>query len=364
MSEDSMARLRAQIDRIDDQLLDLISERLEHVIEVGRIKSEESRAKDVSYFRPERESRILSRLKERNKGPLTSEQLEKIFREIISTSLALEQPLTISFLGPEGTYSHSAALRQFGHSASVRAESSIYDVMQSVENGTSHFGVVPVENSTEGAVNQTLDALIDTELYICSEVSLPIHHAFLVLPGTEVEDVDTIYSHEQSLAQCRNWLRLHFPDTPTKAVSSNGEAAQLVAQEPRTAAIAGELAAEEFNLDIIYRRIEDKHSNATRFFVLGRQKTAPSGLDKTSILVYTANRAGALLQVLEPFDRFGINLTRVVTRPSPAGNWSYVFFVDFDGHVDDRVIKDVLTEIREVAFDLKMLGSYPRTADV
>lgn len=363
MSDDQLNHLRSQIDRIDDQLLELISERNSYAIEIGKIKTQNRGDTEVSFFRPEREINLLSRLIERNKGPLTAEQIEKIFREIISTSLALEQPLSIAFLGPEGTYSHSASLKQFGSSALLRSESSIFDVFQSVENETAHFGVVPVENSTEGAVNQTLDALIDTDLYICSEVNLPIHHAFLILPGAQTDEIDVIYSHEQSLAQCRDWLRQHYPSTPTKSVSSNGEAAQLVSQDSRAAAIAGELAAQEFNLEIVHRRIEDKRFNATRFFVLGRQRSIPSGMDKTSILVYTANRAGALLEVLMPFDEYGINLSRVVSRPAPAGQWSYVFFIDFDGHVEDQGIKTVLSEIREVAFDVKILGSYPRTLE-
>ena len=361
MSDEQLGRLREQIDQLDDQMLKLLNKRAEHVIKVGEVKSQDKSAEETSFYRPEREAQILQRLRQLNEGPLSDKQVALIFREVISMSLALEQSLTVSYLGPEGTYSHSAALKQFGQSIRVRPESSIFDVFQSVETEVSHFGVVPVENSTEGAVNQTFDSLIESDLRICNEVSLPIHHAFMAKAATDLESLETIYSHEQSLAQCRRWLRKHYPQTKTQAVSSNGEAARLVAQEAKTAAIAGELAARQFDLEIIHRNIEDQRSNATRFFVLSRQKVAQSGQDKTSILVYAANRAGSLLDVLTPFKRLEISLTRIVSRPAPAGNWSYVFFIDFDGHEDDEIVKEALSEVRSQTYDLKILGSYPRS---
>ncbi len=363
MEKDRLSELRAKIDEIDRQLIELLNRRTECVIEIGQVKSKEEDFERLSAFRPDREAQILQRIRDLNEGPLSDAQVELLFREVISMSIAFQQPLSIAYLGPVGTYSHSAAIKQFGRSTTVRPQPTIPDVFHQVETDGANYGVVPVENSTEGAVNQTLDCFIDSNLRVCGEVNLPIHHALMAKRGVETEGIQKVYSHEQSLAQCRNWLREHLPDIPTQAVASNAEAARLASVEDNTAAIAGELAADQFQLNLLFSNIEDQVSNATRFFVLGKQEVPPSGTDKTSLLVNTANRSGALVEVLSPFQRHGISLSRVVTRPARSGNWSYVFFIDFDGHAEEEAVATVLDEVRSVAYDLKVLGSYPRAFD-
>ena len=360
MEEDKLAELRAKIDKIDNQLIELLNDRTRCVIEVGQVKAKDENSERGGVFRPEREAQILQRIRDLNEGPLSDDQVELLFREVISMSIAFQQPISVAYLGPVGTYSHSAAIKQFGRSTTVRPQPSIQDVFHQVETDNAHYGVVPVENSTEGAVNQTLDCFIDSNLRVCGEVNLPIHHALMAQRGVEVESIQKIYSHEQSLAQCRNWLRENLPEVQSQAVVSNAEAARLASLEENVAAIAGELAADQFQLDLLQTNIEDQASNATRFFVLGKQNVSPSGSDKTSLLVNTANRSGALVEVLSPFQRHGISLSRVVTRPARSGNWSYVFFIDFDGHAEEESVATVLDEVRSVAYDLKILGSYPR----
>ena len=363
MSSNELEELRKRIDAIDDQLLELLNKRTKCVIQIGAVKAKETDAEEMTVFRPKREAQILRRMRERNDGPLSASQIELIFREVISMSIAFQRPISIAYLGPAGTYSHSAVVKQFGRSTTVRAQASILDVFHAVEADITNFGVVPVENSTEGAVNLTLDCFIESGLRVCGEINLSIHHAFLTKRGVDLKSIEKIYSHEQSFAQCRAWLRKHFPDVPVQALASNAEAARMAEEEAGTAAIAGELAADQFHLDIIYSKIEDQVSNATRFFVLGKQTVPQCGLDKTSLLVYAPNRSGALVDLLSPFQRHGISLTRLVSRPGRTGSWSYVFFIDFDGHEDDEAVANVLDEVREVAYDLKILGSYPRAFD-
>ena len=359
MATDELGSLRAKIDAIDKQLIELLNRRTQCVIDVGQLKTNASGMEHGSAFRPEREAEIFQRFRELNNGPLADEQIEHLFREIVSMSIAFQRPLHVAYLGPAGTFSHSAAIKQFGSSTNVDAQPSIQDVFQEVERGGANYGVVPVENSTEGAVNQTLDCLIDSDLRVCGEVNLPIHQALMTKEGQSFDSITRIYSHEQSLAQCRNWLRDHTPHVETRAVASNGEAARLANVEDNVAAIAGEFAAAQFNLDVLFQNIEDQASNATRFFILGKQKVPATGSDKTSVLVHAPNRSGALIDVLSPFKKYEINLTRVISRPSHAGNWSYVFFIDFDGHVDDENVAQVLDEVRDATFELKILGSYP-----
>ncbi|MCY4130003.1 MAG: prephenate dehydratase [Gammaproteobacteria bacterium] len=363
MEKDRLAELRAQIDEIDQKLIELLNQRTQCVIEIGQIKTREEGSERVSAFRPEREAQILQQIRDLNEGPLSDAQVELLFREVISMSISFQQPISVAYLGPVGTYSHSATIKQFGRSTTVRPQPSIHDVFNQVETDSVNYGVVPVENSTEGAVNQTLDCFIDSNLKVCAEVNLPIHHALMAQKGVETDSIQKVYSHEQSLAQCRNWLREHLADVPTQAVASNSEAARLSSLEDNTAAIAGELAADQYQLNLLYTNIEDQASNATRFFVLGKQDVSPSGSDKTSLLVNTPNRSGALVEVLSPFQRHGISLSRVVTRPARSGNWSYVFFIDFDGHAQEESVATVLEEVRSVAYDLKILGSYPRAFD-
>jgi chorismate mutase/prephenate dehydratase len=313
------------------------------------------------FYRPEREAQILARIKAENQGPLSDEDLARLFREIISCCLNLEQPLTIAYLGPPGTYTEAAAVKQFGHFAGTRALASIDEVFREVESEGAHYGVVPVENSTEGMVNHTLDCFMESPVLVCAEVELPIHHALLVSQKTAADEpITEIVSHAQSLAQCRHWLDTHHPGIPRTPVNSNAEAAQLVAGKPGLAAIAGEVAAERYGLRILATRIEDHPDNKTRFLVIGRQRVGPSGKDKTSILVSTRNEPGALYKVLEPFHSHGISLTRIETRPAKSGSWSYVFFIDFDGHQSEPRIQEVLDEVGKVAMEVRSLGSYPQ----
>jgi chorismate mutase/prephenate dehydratase len=356
----TLESVRARIDAIDRDLQRLLNERAACALAVAKIKETEPSDQPPVFYRPEREAQILARIKAENQGPLSDEDLARLFREVISCCLNLEQPLTIAYLGPPGTYTEAAALKQFGHFAGTRALASIDEVFREVESEGAHYGVVPVENSTEGMVNHTLDCFMDSPVLICAEVELPIHHALLVNAKAVDEPITEIISHSQSLAQCRGWLDTHYPGVARTPVNSNAEAARLVAQRPGAAAIAGEVAAERYGLRILAARIEDHPDNKTRFLVIGRQRVGPSGRDKTSILVSTRNEPGALYKVLEPFHRHGISLTRIETRPAKSGSWSYVFFIDFDGHQSDPRIEEVLNEVREVAMEVRSLGSYPQ----
>ena len=352
--------VRERIDAIDRDLQRLLNERAACVLTVARIKHAEPGDQPPVFYRPEREAQILTRIKQENQGPLSDEDMARLFREIISCCLSLEQPLTIAYLGPPGTYTEAAAVKQFGHFAGTRALASIDEVFREVESEGAHYGVVPVENSTEGMVSHTLDCFMESPALICAEVELPIHHALLVNAQRADEPIGEILSHAQSLAQCRGWLDAHFPGIPRTPVNSNAEAARLVADRPGAAAVAGEMAAERYGLRILAARIEDHPDNKTRFLVIGRQKVGMSGRDKTSILVSTRNEPGALYKVLEPFHRHSISLTRIETRPAKSGSWSYVFFIDFDGHHDEPRIKAVLDEVAGVAMEVRSLGSYPQ----
>ncbi len=269
----------------------------------------------------------------------------------------------IAYLGPEGTFTHAAADRHFGESAIKRSLPSIDDVFAEVESGRARFGVVPVENSTEGAVTITQECLMDTSLTVLAEVIIPIEHNLLLHPQASMEGVRRIVSHRQSLAQCRHWLRANLPALPTVEVASNAEAARLAAQDPATAAIAGERAATLYGLQMASRRIQDKSNNSTRFLVLSREQAPRTGRDKTSILVCTENRPGALFRVLEPFNSFAVSLTKIETRPARDSIWAYVFFIDFEGHRDDAPVRNVLEELRNRTVSVKFLGSYPMAKD-
>jgi chorismate mutase / prephenate dehydratase len=371
MSTDSrepltLESVRARIDAIDRELQRLLNDRAACALAVAKIKQAEPSDQPPVFYRPEREAQILARIKKENQGPLPDDAIARLFREIISCCLNLEQPLTIAYLGPPGTYTEAAAVKQFGHFASTRALSSIDEVFREVESEGAHYGVVPVENSTEGMVNHTLDCFMESPVLICAEVELPIHHALLVAKTQDVsgkpseEPIREIISHSQSLAQCRGWLDAHYPGIPRTPVNSNAEAARLVLERPGAAAIAGEMAAERYGLRIMASRIEDHPDNKTRFLVIGRQRVGVSGHDKSSILVSTRNEPGALYKVLEPFHRHGISLTRIETRPAKSGSWSYVFFIDFDGHQSDPKLERVLEEVRSVAMEVRSLGSYPQ----
>ena len=354
-----LAELRDRIDSLDQQIMDLISARAQCAQDVAHVKMEANPGQDVFFYRPEREAQVLRRIKEANPGPLADEEMARLFREIMSACLALEQPMRIAFLGPAGTFTQAAALKHFGHSVISQPMPAIDAVFREVESGAAQYGVVPVENSTEGMINHTLDMFITSPLKICGEVQLRIHHHLMRSPDSGDQPLTRIYSHQQSFAQCRQWLDAHQYGVERVTVSSNAEAARRAASEPGTAAIAGDMAAELYGLEIIAGKIEDRPDNTTRFLIVGREAVGPSGHDKTSILVSMRNRPGALYQLLEPFHRAGISLTRIETRPSPSGTWAYVFYIDFEGHMDDATIGKLLKDLEEDAVELKRLGSYP-----
>lgn len=354
-----LGELRDQIDQIDQQIMDLISDRARCAQEVAEVKLAANPSEEVMFYRPEREAQVLRRIKEHNPGPLSGEEMARLFREIMSACLALEKPMHIAFLGPVGTFTQAAALKHFGHSVVSVPMPAIDAVFREVESGNAHYGVVPVENSTEGMINHTLDMFMMSPLKICGEVQLRIHHHLLVSPENRDREITRIYSHQQSFAQCRQWLDANRYGVERVTVSSNAEAARRAAEEPGAAAIAGDMAAELYGLEFLASRIEDRPDNTTRFLIIGRETVPGSGQDKSSILVSMRNKPGALYQLLEPFHRHNISLTRIETRPSPSGTWAYVFYIDFEGHFDDEQVRQVLDEIDEEAVELKRLGAYP-----
>ena len=355
----SLEKLRGQIDQIDADIQRLLNQRAGCALQVAGVK-QSSGDKSVVFYRPEREAQVLRQVMDRNEGPLDNETVARLFREIMSACLALEEPMKIAFLGPKGTFTQAAALKHFGHSVNTLPQGTIDEVFREVESGSANYGVVPVENTTEGMVNTTLDSFIGSDLKICGEVELKIHQYLLVGKATKPESITRIYSHQQSLAQCRKWLDSHYPNAERIAVSSNAEAAKRLADEWHAAAIAGEAAADIYGLEKAASNIEDNPDNTTRFLVVSSEAVPASGEDKTSIIVSTRNKPGALHELLEPFHRGGISLTRIETRPAPGGTWAYVFFIDFEGHKDDPQVKAVLDEIDQSAVYLKMLGSYPK----
>ena len=360
-AEVDLRQARERIDEIDQQLRSLLNERAGCAQAIARLKAGDS-TRPTAYYRPEREAQILARLRAENEGPLPDDHVERLFREIISCCLSLEQPLTIACLGPTGTYTEAAAVKQFGHFAKIHTLPSVADVFREVETGSAHYGVVAVENSTDGMVKHTLDCLAASPLRVCAEIELPIHHALLMRHGGDPAALTEVFAHEQSLAQCRRWLQLHYPALQRTPVASNAEAARMVGERDHAAAIAGEAAADRYGLDVLADRIEDQPGNKTRFFVIGDQWVAPSGRDRTSLIVATRNEPGALYQVLEPFHRHGVSLSRIESRPSKTSSWQYVFFIDFEGHVDDAGIAGLLAELARSAAEVKQLGSYPRAA--
>ena len=358
MSEEhQLGEIRDRIDALDQQIHDLLNRRAEAAMEVARIKL--SADPNAVFYRPEREAQVLRQVKERNTGPLEDEEVARLFREIMSACLALERPLRVAFLGPAGTFTQAAALKHFGHSVRTEPMSSISDVFQEVETEAADYGVVPVENSTEGVVNHTLDMFLKSPLQICGEVSLRIQHNLLG-KAQPLDALQVVYSHQQSLAQCRGWLDRHLPFVERVAVGSNAEAARLAREADNAAAIASSMAAELYGLDSLATNIEDEAGNTTRFLVIGRHGTMPSGDDKTSLLLSTRNEAGGLYHMLKPLADHGISMSRIESRPSRRGNWDYVFFIDVLGHRDDPQLQQALAELRSGAGMFKDLGSYPQ----
>ncbi|MCP1674797.1 chorismate mutase/prephenate dehydratase [Natronocella acetinitrilica] len=357
--QDKLRQVRDRIDALDTDILRLVNERGRLAQDVARIKREAGEQAD--FYRPEREQQVLRRLQGLNQGPLSDETVTRLFREIMSACLALQQPLRIGFLGPEGTFTQAAAIKQFGHEVQLQPLASIDTVFKEVESGDMHYGVVPVENSTEGVVNHTLDCFLNSPLQIVGEVELRIQH-HLVSREPSAKTIKRVYSHPQGLAQCRTWLDVNLPTAERVTVSSTAEAARLAASETSAAAIASEAAAEMYDLHLLVEGIEDNSGNTTRFLVIGRQSPPPTGDDKTSLVVSRIDQPGGLVRLLQPLSDHGINMTRLDARPSKQGVWEYAFFIDLLGHADDDRVRGALDAMREQASLFRVLGSYPRVA--
>ena len=357
--KNDLSNLRSKIDAVDEKLHALISQRAQLAQQAGISKHADGHT--VDFYRPEREAEVLRLALARNQGPLRNEEIVRLFREIMSACLAQEEPLKVAFLGPEGTFTQAAVLKHFGHSVRALALPTVDEVFQEVEAGTADFGVVAIENSSEGTITNTLDRFLATALHICGEVELHIHHC-LMGKMDSLERVVRVCSHSQALAQCRGWINEHLPEVERVAVTSNAEGARRARDEQGTAAIAGETAAEVYGLKLLAREIEDRSDNTTRFLVLGRKILRPSGSDRTTLLLSVGDTqsAGALQRLLEPFARFGISMTRIESRPSRRRKWDYVFFIDIEGHAEDAPVRKALAVLKRRASLFRVLGSYPR----
>ena len=354
--QNRISTIRTEIDEIDQKLLELLNQRARCAQKVGEIKAEYGDAGFV--YRPEREAQVLRRIQKMNHGPLPDDSVTWFFREVMSACLSLEKPLDVAYLGPSGTFSESAAIKHFGHATRLLAQDSIDDVFRTLEAARADYAVVPIENSTEGAVGRTLDLLMATQLQICGEVVLRIHQ-HLLSNEASLAQITKVYSHAQSLAQCHEWLNRALPHAQRIPTSSNAEAAQLAAAQAGAAAIAGELAAQRYELPKLAENIEDEPNNTTRFVILGRQGVGPSGQDKTSLIMSAPNRTGSLYDLLAPFSSFGVSMTRLESRPARHTLWEYVFYVDLEGHQNDKPVAIALAELARNAAYLKVLGSYP-----
>ncbi len=355
---EALGDLRDQIDSIDSEIQTLIAARARTAKEIGERKGSIAA---VDFYRPEREAQVLRKVIERNAGPLSDEEMVRVFREVMSACLAQEEPLKVAYLGPEGTFTHQAVTKHFGHSVKALSVATINEIFQEVEAGSADFGIAPVENSTEGTVNHTLDMFLTSPLKICGEAELRIHQ-HLMGRMSELGQIERICSHSQSLAQCRSWLAQYLPRVELIPVSSNAEAARRARDEDGTAALAGDAAADVYSLNILFRDVEDQGDNTTRFLVIGRKLFPPSGQDKTSLLLSSGREQGPgmLLSLLEPLAKYGINMTRIESRPSRRKKWDYVFFVDVDGHADEVPLKDALEEVKAHTDLFRVLGSYPK----
>jgi chorismate mutase / prephenate dehydratase len=352
--DDKLKPLREQIDAIDAQILELLNRRALVAQEVGHVKAETN----APVFRPEREAQVLRKVAERNSGPLIGGDVQTIFREIMSSCRALERRVNVAYLGPAGTFSEQAVYQQFGHAVEGVPCVSIDEVFRATEAGTADFGVVPVENSSEGAINRTLDLLLQTTLSVSGEQSIPVHHSLMTKTGS-MEGVTRICSHSQTLAQCQAWLNQNYPAIERQAVASNGEAARIASEDPTTAAIAGEIAGQRYNLGIVKAHVQDDPHNRTRFAIIGRLQPGPSGKDKTSLVLAVPNKAGAVYDMLAPLARHGVSMTRFESRPARVGTWEYYFYVDVEGHARDENVAKALADLKQNAAFFKVLGSYP-----
>ncbi len=349
----SVDELRKKIDEIDDQVIRLLNERAKAALEIGKLKEQAN----ARIYAPAREKQIIAQICEKNEGPLPNEAFRAIYKEIISASRSLEKTLTVTYLGPQATFTHLAALKKFGSSTNYLPVRTISDVFAEVQKGRADYGVVPIENSTEGIVSHTLDMFMDSNLKIFSEIMLGVSHN-LMSKGT-LETISKVYSHPQALGQCRRWLEANMTGAELLATSSTAQAAELASKDPEAAAIANELAAELYDLNLLVRGIEDSPNNHTRFLIIGHSSAQRSGCDKTSIMFSIRHKAGALSDILQTFAAHKLNLTRIESRPSRQRAWEYVFFVDLEGHAEDSTVAQALDEAAESCIFLKPLGSYP-----
>ena len=357
--------LRKKIDALDSRMHQLLNQRAELAQKVAEVKLRDIDARDqeqVRFYRPDREVQVLRSIKERNNGPLSDNAVAHIFREVMSACLALEKPMTVAYLGPEGTFTHAAAIKHFGHAVLASSVDSIDQVFANVSAGDAVYGVVPVENSTEGMVNHTLDTFMQSDLKICGEVELPIDLHLLANSEASVDSIKRICAHQQALAQCKIWLDNHWPNVEREAVSSNAKAAVMAVEDSSVAAVAGDMVIDLYDLTNLASNIQDLSQNTTRFLIIGKEDVGVSGDDKTSIVVSTRNKPGALYELLKPFQQEGVMLTRIDTRPSRSENWAYVFFIEFEGHQEDEIIKRIFSMLEEHSVMLKPLGSYPKAA--
>lgn len=355
----SLEELRNQIDVVDQKLVELLNDRARVVVEIGKLKS--TTDSDTIYS-PSREKAVFEKISKANNGPLPDRTLCAIWRELMSGSFFLERPLRIAYLGPEGSFSHSAAMLKFGQSVEYEAVADIRSIFDEVSKGHSDLGVVPIENSTGGGIIESLDAFVDSDVLICAEVNMAIHHNLLA--NCNIEDIQEVYSKPEIFAQCRNWLSTTFKETKTIPVASSARAAQIAAEKPNTAAIGSTAAAERYGLQIICENIEDIANNVTRFLIISKMDAKPTGDDKTSLLFSTAHKAGALVDVLQTFRDNGLNLSNIESRPSRKREWEYCFFIDIGGHKDDELVKKVIAEAKEHCLQLSVLGSYPRNSSL
>ena len=358
MSEQSKLKaIRDNIDELDNKIQLLINERAACAQQVAEIKIKAGETEH--FYRPEREAQVLRAIEERNQGPLAGKEMARLFREIMSACLALEKPVKVAFLGPAGTYNHMATVKHFGSSVNENPVANIEDIFRVVESGQAQFGVAPIENSTEGVITHTLDLLINSSLQICGEVDLRIQHNF-ISNESDLKHITKVFSHQQSLAQCRRWLDKNLPGIEQYAVRSNAEAVRLSKNKKGSAAIAGKMASEIYDVPMLFSNIEDETDNTTRFIIIGKDAVTPSGIDRTSLLVTTHNKPGALQKLLLPLAQRSIGMSKIESRPSRRGVWEYVFFIDIDGHKDDKPVAEALHEIEHESAMIRILGSYPK----
>jgi chorismate mutase/prephenate dehydratase len=354
----SLEELRKRIDEIDHQLVKLLNERARVVVDIGKLKSKT----DKPVYAPDREKKVLERVIKANEGPLPDKCIVAIWRELMSGSFFLERPLRIGYLGPGGSFSHTAAMLKFGQSVEYEPLADITSIFDEVSKGHCDLGLAPVENTIGGGVIETLDALVDSDVKICAEVQMAIHHS--LLGNCSLEEIEKIYSKPEVFAQCRNWLSATFKEAKTIPVASTARAAQMAADEPGAAAIGSHIAAELYGLQIICENIEDIANNVTRFLVISCEDARPTGDDKTAILFSTAHKAGALADVLEVFKKYEINMTNIESRPSKKRQREYYFFVDFLGHRTDKNVQAGLEETRKHCLQLSILGSFPKATEL